>query len=157
MTSRQPLYVRKLTLKNIRCFEHLEIEFEEGKSIVIIGDNGDGKSTVLRALAMGLCDQSSAQLCFVSCTVTTLEVVRAIPTVRSLSILQDRGDLTTASESTQLYGLSMRLNESIRCSLICLPVPRNAYSKTIFRGNESSPARTAQVFVSKARRIMSLT
>ena len=49
MTSRQPLYVQKLTLKDIRCFEHLEIEFEEGESIVIIGDNGDGKSTVLRA------------------------------------------------------------------------------------------------------------
>ena len=64
MTSRQPLYVRKLTLKNIRCFEHLEIEFGEGKSIVIIGDNGDGKSTVLRALAMGLCDQSSASALF---------------------------------------------------------------------------------------------
>ena len=64
MTSRQPLYVRKLTLKDIRCFEHLEIEFGEGESIVIIGDNGDGKSTVLRALAMGLCDQSSASALF---------------------------------------------------------------------------------------------
>ena len=64
MTSRQPLYVQKLTLKDIRCFEHLEIEFEEGESIVIIGDNGDGKSTVLRALAMGLCDQSSASALF---------------------------------------------------------------------------------------------
>ena len=64
MTSRQPLYVRKLTLKDIRCFEHLKIEFGEGESIVIIGDNGDGKSTVLRALAMGICDQSSASALF---------------------------------------------------------------------------------------------
>ena len=64
MTSRQPLYVRKLTLKDIRCFEHLEIEFGPGESIVIVGDNGDGKSTILRALAMGLCDQSSASALF---------------------------------------------------------------------------------------------
>ena len=64
MISRQPLYVRKLTLKDIRCFEHLEIEFGDGESIILIGDNGDGKSTVLRALAMGLCDQSSASALF---------------------------------------------------------------------------------------------
>lgn len=64
MASRQPLHIQKLTLKDIRCFEHLEIEFGAGGSIVIIGDNGDGKSTVLRALAMGLCDQSSASALF---------------------------------------------------------------------------------------------
>ena len=64
MTSRQPLHLHKLTLKDIRCFEYLEIEFRKGESIVIIGDNGDGKSTVLRALAIGLCDQSSASALF---------------------------------------------------------------------------------------------
>ena len=64
MTPRQPLKVKKLTLENIRCFERLEIEFGKGESIVIIGDNGDGKSTVLRALAIGLCDQSSASALF---------------------------------------------------------------------------------------------
>ena len=64
MTSRQPLLVQKLTLKDIRCFERLEIDFRQRESIVIIGDNGDGKSTVLRALAMGLCDQSSASALF---------------------------------------------------------------------------------------------
>ena len=64
MTSRQPLQLQKLTLKDIRCFEHLEIEFGKGESIVIVGDNGDGKSTVLRALAIGLCDQSSASALF---------------------------------------------------------------------------------------------
>ena len=64
MTSRQPLQLHKLTLKDIRCFDHLEIEFRKGESIVIIGDNGDGKSTVLRALAIGLCDQSSASALF---------------------------------------------------------------------------------------------
>lgn len=64
MIPRQPLYVQKLTLKDVRCFEHLEIDFAEGESVVVVGDNGDGKSTVLRALAMGLCDQSSASALF---------------------------------------------------------------------------------------------
>lgn len=64
MRSRQPLHVQKLTLTNIRCFKHLEITFCPGESILIVGDNGDGKSTVLRALAMGLCDQSSASALF---------------------------------------------------------------------------------------------
>lgn len=64
MTS-SPLYIDRLTLKNIRCFKHLNIQFNEsGGSIVVIGDNGDGKSTVLRSLAMGICDQSSASALF---------------------------------------------------------------------------------------------
>lgn len=60
-----PLYIDRLILKNIRCFERLDIQFNRpGESIVIIGDNGDGKSTVLRSLAIGLCDQSSAAALF---------------------------------------------------------------------------------------------
>lgn len=51
--------IARLSLKNIRCFDGLEIELA-GKSALIIGDNGDGKSTVMRCLAMGLCDDSSA-------------------------------------------------------------------------------------------------
>ena len=43
------------------CFEELDLEFERaGQSALLLGDNGDGKSTVLRCLAMGLCDKSSA-------------------------------------------------------------------------------------------------
>lgn len=59
-----PLYVQRLILKNIRCFADLNIEFPKRKSIVIIGDNGDGKSTILRSLAMGICDLSSASALF---------------------------------------------------------------------------------------------
>lgn len=65
MPTKDPLYVERLILKDIRCFEHLEIKFAKpGESIVLIGDNGDGKSTVLRSLAMGICDQSSASALF---------------------------------------------------------------------------------------------
>ena len=55
--------VTRLRLQNIRCFEDLDIDLG-GKSALLVGDNGDGKSTVLRSLAMGLCDDSSASALF---------------------------------------------------------------------------------------------
>jgi predicted ATPase len=59
------LYVTRLELQNIRRFSSLIIDFNEpGCCALIVGDNGDGKSTVLRSLAMGLCDQSSAAALF---------------------------------------------------------------------------------------------
>lgn len=55
------MYIKRVKLTNARCFEHIEIEFENrGSSIIVAGDNGDGKSTLLRSIAMGLCDESSA-------------------------------------------------------------------------------------------------
>ena len=59
------MYVTRLRLENIRCFEQLTITFDPPESsILVIGDNGDGKSTILRSLAMGLCDESSAAALF---------------------------------------------------------------------------------------------
>src|SRR5260370_36315549 len=55
--------IKRVYLKNIRCFDELEISLG-GKSAWSIGDNGDGKSTVIRSLAMGLCDDSSAAALF---------------------------------------------------------------------------------------------
>lgn len=55
--------VTRLHLKNIRCFEELTLDLN-GKSALLVGDNGDGKSTVLRSLAMGLCDEASASAFF---------------------------------------------------------------------------------------------
>jgi len=58
------MYIKKIVLKNIRCFEDLEIEFDlSGKTppwTVIVGDNATGKSTLLRSIALGLCDEASA-------------------------------------------------------------------------------------------------
>ena len=55
--------VKSLHLRNIRCFKDLTLRLD-GKSALLVGDNGDGKSTVLRSLAMGLCDESSASALF---------------------------------------------------------------------------------------------
>ena len=59
------MYVKRLYLKNIRCFDEIEIDFNQsGSSILLLGENGDGKSTILRSLAMGLCDESSTAALF---------------------------------------------------------------------------------------------
>ena len=58
------IYITKIVLENVRCFEHIEIDLssEQGvqKWAVILGDNGVGKTTLLRSIAMGLCDETGA-------------------------------------------------------------------------------------------------
>ena len=58
------LYIKKVTLENIRCFGHAELEFDLGSDsppwTMLIGDNATGKTTLLKAMALGLCDSSSA-------------------------------------------------------------------------------------------------
>lgn len=58
------MYITKIHLKNIRCFEDIEINLKPGNTIqewtVILGNNGVGKTTLLRSIAVGLCDRTSA-------------------------------------------------------------------------------------------------
>lgn len=59
------MYIKRLYLQNVRCFDKIEIDFNQpGSSILLLGENGDGKSTILRSLAMGLCDESSTAALF---------------------------------------------------------------------------------------------
>ena len=59
------MYIKKIVLKNIRCFGEFTLEFEKNNSsVLIVGDNGEGKSTLLRSIAMSLCDESSAAALF---------------------------------------------------------------------------------------------
>lgn len=59
------MYITRIELENIRCFEQRTIQISKhGGSLLIAGDNGDGKSTVLQCIAMGLCDESSATALF---------------------------------------------------------------------------------------------
>jgi DNA repair exonuclease SbcCD ATPase subunit len=51
------MYIRKIEIKNIRSIEHFEMTFPEGKEAgwhVLIGDNGSGKSTIVRSAALAL-------------------------------------------------------------------------------------------------------
>ena len=58
------MYITKVVLENVRCFEDVTLDLEpDGETTmwtVVVGDNGDGKTTLLRSIAMGLCDESSA-------------------------------------------------------------------------------------------------
>ena len=58
------LQVKKLKLENIRKHERLEVDFDDSSSVahLLIGKNGDGKTSVLRSIAMGLCNESDANL-----------------------------------------------------------------------------------------------
>lgn len=59
------MYINHLKIENIRCFDKIEIDFKKDcLSTLFLGDNGDGKSTILRCLAIGLCDESSASALF---------------------------------------------------------------------------------------------
>jgi len=57
------MYITKICLRDVRCFEYAEIDLSDckpGTSVLIAGNNGLGKSAILRAIAMGLCDRDSA-------------------------------------------------------------------------------------------------
>ena len=59
------LYLSRVQLYNVRCFNELDIALggpgiEPAGWNLILGDNATGKSTLLRSIAMGLCDEASA-------------------------------------------------------------------------------------------------
>jgi predicted ATP-binding protein involved in virulence len=56
------MYIQKAEIKNIRSIENFEIEFKNPAGWhVLIGDNGSGKSTIIRSLALALIGQEQAQ------------------------------------------------------------------------------------------------
>jgi energy-coupling factor transporter ATP-binding protein EcfA2 len=53
------MYIKRIEIRNIRSIEHFEMHFADGKEAgwhVLIGENGSGKSTIVRATALGLLD-----------------------------------------------------------------------------------------------------
>jgi len=56
--------IKSVKLENIRCFEELKLNFVANSGIInwilILGDNGVGKSTILRSIALGLTEESGA-------------------------------------------------------------------------------------------------
>lgn len=54
----EKLKLLRLQIRDVRCFEDLTIEFGEGRLwTMLLGDNGVGKTTVLRCIALALCDE----------------------------------------------------------------------------------------------------
>ena len=58
------LLIRRVRLTNIRCFDDvtldLSVRSRPSLRTVILGDNATGKTTLLRSIALGLCDESDA-------------------------------------------------------------------------------------------------
>ncbi len=58
------MYISKIELHNIRCFEDETLNLEDAngncKGFVVLGDNGSGKTTILRSIAMTLSGRGSA-------------------------------------------------------------------------------------------------
>ena len=57
-------YVSRVELENFRCFESVSVEADVKAPCapwtLLTGDNASGKTTLLKAIALGLCDRSSA-------------------------------------------------------------------------------------------------
>ncbi len=59
------IYIASLEIEGICCFkDHSKIDFQIANNIaetaIILGNNGTGKTTILRSIALGLCDPSSS-------------------------------------------------------------------------------------------------
>jgi energy-coupling factor transporter ATP-binding protein EcfA2 len=59
------MYVQRIRIKNVKCFRDVAFDFQiapasEPGWTLLLGNNGTGKTTLLRSLAMGLCDETSA-------------------------------------------------------------------------------------------------
>jgi hypothetical protein len=62
------MYITNINLKNVRCIKEVNIDLTKGSGakswLVIVGNNGVGKTSFLRSLAMGLCDETGATSLF---------------------------------------------------------------------------------------------
>ncbi|MEO1670785.1 MAG: TIR domain-containing protein [Cyanobacteria bacterium J06631_2] len=62
--TRKNLLVSTIELTNVRCFEKLTINLQEDNQPIqwamLLGDNAAGKSTILKSIALGLCNESEA-------------------------------------------------------------------------------------------------
>jgi predicted ATP-binding protein involved in virulence/nucleoside phosphorylase len=63
-SKKRNLIVSRVEIHNIRCFQHIIIDLDCNKQhhywTMILGDNAVGKSTFLKSIALGLCNESDA-------------------------------------------------------------------------------------------------
>ena len=58
------MYISRIELTDIRCLGSVVFDLQSraatNKSLMLLGDNGVGKSTILRSIAIGICDRAGA-------------------------------------------------------------------------------------------------
>jgi predicted ATP-binding protein involved in virulence len=92
----QELIIARLGIKNIKCFQELNIYFKDkqiDKWTMLLGDNAIGKSTLLKCIALGLCNASDAAALTRISDINS-EFVRTGETQGSITIELQRGKLS---------------------------------------------------------------
>ncbi len=95
----QELVISKLEIKNIKCFRELVIDFKHQQIdqwTMLLGDNAIGKSTLLKCIALGLCNASDAAA-LTRISDMNSEFIRAGETEGSITIELQRGKLSKNS------------------------------------------------------------
>jgi predicted ATP-binding protein involved in virulence len=91
----QDLVISRLEIKNIKCFRELVIDFKHqqiDRWTMLLGDNAIGKSTLLKCIALGLCNASDAAA-LTRISDMNSEFIRAGETQGSITIELQRGKL----------------------------------------------------------------
>ncbi len=92
----QELIISRLEVRNIKCFRELMIDFKQqqiDRWTMLLGDNAIGKSTLLKCIALGLCNASDAAA-LTRISDMNSEFIRAGETHGSITIELQRGKLS---------------------------------------------------------------
>ena len=81
-TARGVSRLRRVTLENIGPFYHVDLELN-GNWNILLGDNGVGKSTILKAIAVGICGEDAKDY--------AARLVRSGRTSATITLETDRG------------------------------------------------------------------
>jgi predicted ATP-binding protein involved in virulence len=93
------LFISSLEIKNIKCFQELTIDFNHqqiDRWTMLLGDNAIGKSTLLKCIALGLCNASDAAA-LTRISDMNSEFIRDGETQGSITIKLQRGKLSKNS------------------------------------------------------------
>jgi predicted ATP-binding protein involved in virulence len=109
----QELFFSKLEIKNIKCFQELTIDFKHqqiDRWTMLLGDNAIGKSTLLKCIALGLCNASDAAA-LTRISDMNSEFVRAGETQGSITIELQRGKLS--KNSRKKYTITTTITKNV--------------------------------------------
>jgi predicted ATP-binding protein involved in virulence len=107
----QELVISKLEIKNIKCFRELEIDFKHqqiDRWTMLLGDNAIGKSTLLKCIALGLCNASDAAA-LTRISDMNSEFIRTGETQGSITIELQRGKLS--KNSRKKYTITTKITK----------------------------------------------
>jgi hypothetical protein len=94
--------ITRLSLTNVRCLNPLELRFEDGKmQTILIGRNGTCKTTILRAIAIGLADSKDASGLLAEATGVLVAEGKKTALIE-IDVVQDEGLKETFTVKTEI-------------------------------------------------------